>query len=57
MAKRILLVALIAAGVAVAAGAARLFLGPKTGSTTATGVPTIGGDTWPPVPVNPGYRD
>ncbi|HEX3841051.1 MAG TPA: hypothetical protein VHU85_09700 [Acidimicrobiales bacterium] len=38
---------------AVAAGVARL-LGSRSGSTGTSGpIATIGGDTWPPVPVNP----
>jgi len=53
MVKRIAIWGLVGIGVVAAAGAARLFLAPRTGSTRSTGVPTIGGDTWPPVPLNP----
>jgi hypothetical protein len=53
MIKRSLVWAAIAAGVLAAAGAARLMLTPRTGTSRASGIPTIGGDTWPPVPLNP----
>jgi len=56
MVKRIAIWSLVGTGVVAAVGAARLILAPRTGSTRSTGVPTIGGDTWPPVPLNPDRR-
>jgi hypothetical protein len=47
---------LVAVGlVATTVAVARRLLGPASGSTArgAKAAPVIGGDTWPPVPVNP----
>jgi hypothetical protein len=53
MVKRLAVWSLVGIGMVAAAGAARRFLAPRTGSTRSSGIPTIGGDTWPPVPLNP----
>jgi hypothetical protein len=53
MVKRATVWVLIAAGLAAAVATARTILAPKTGSVRSSGVPAIGGDTWPPVPLNP----
>jgi hypothetical protein len=45
--------------VAVAATAVARVLGARsdTAGRTERSIPTIGGDTWPPVPVNPDPKD
>lgn len=44
--------AVVVIGVLSVVAVARRVLGSRT-HTTGTAVPSIGGDTWPPVPANP----
>ena len=53
MVKRLAVWSLLGIGVVAAASVVRRLLAPRTGSTRSSGIPTIGGDTWPPVPLNP----
>ena len=53
MVKRLAVWSLVGIGAVAAANVVRRLLAPRTGSTASSGIPTIGGDTWPPVPLNP----
>ncbi len=48
---------LAAAGMLALIGLGRRMLAPQTSAARAHGHPFNGGDTWPPVPQNPGHKD